>query len=289
MEGWVDPVTDLTAQLDPCNWSAKPATSMHGMYVCTSQLAGGNPLVGPNSFKTLGEGPRLIPLKKEFPLLIVLTLEGWKAECTLTSGMQICKSLILLALLTIGEARTRDVWICSLMLYSLSYLTYIHSYIQTYINKMVYDEVIKNRRNLITVWLDYKKAFDSVPHSWIIESLKLVKIPEEIIEVIKMLMCKWRTKRHLYRETDLIKTSEVEYYKGILQGDMLSLMLFILSINPLSFILHKEEGYKLGKEKEQGEHKQETEKTSTNLSPLFLWMTLNCMQWPWRWWEPYWK
>ena len=42
---------------------------------------------------------------------------------------------------------------------------------QLLINKMVSDEVIKNRRNLITVWLDYKKAFDSVPHSWIIESL----------------------------------------------------------------------------------------------------------------------
>ena len=72
---------------------------------------------------------------------------------------------------------------------------------QLLINKMVYDEVIKNRRNLVTVWLDYKKAFDSVPHSWIIESLKLANIPDEIIEVIKMLMCKWRTKIHLYGET----------------------------------------------------------------------------------------
>ena len=51
---------------------------------------------------------------------------------------------------------------------------------------------------------------------------------------------------------------------------MLSLVLFILSVNPLSFILHKEEGYKLGKEKKQGEHKQETEKTRTNLSHLFF-------------------
>ena len=69
---------------------------------------------------------------------------------------------------------------------------------QLLINKMVSDEVIKNRRNLITVWLDYKKAFDSVPHSWIIESLKLAKIPDKIIDVIKMLMSKWRTKIHLY-------------------------------------------------------------------------------------------
>ena len=35
---------------------------------------------------------------------------------------------------------------------------------QLLINKMVYEEVTSNRRNLITVWLDYKKAFDSVLH-----------------------------------------------------------------------------------------------------------------------------
>ena len=44
---------------------------------------------------------------------------------------------------------------------------------KTFINNMIYVEVTQHRRNLMTVWLDYKKAFDSVPHSWIIEALKL--------------------------------------------------------------------------------------------------------------------
>ena len=48
---------------------------------------------------------------------------------------------------------------------------------QLLINKMIHKEVIQNRRNLTTVWLDYKKAFDSVPHSWIVESLKLAGAP----------------------------------------------------------------------------------------------------------------
>ena len=87
------------------------------------QLAGGHPLVGPNSFKTLGEGPRLVPPKREFPLLIVKTSEGWKAEYTLGSRMQIHESLTVLALLTRGEARTGDPLICSLI------HTYIHIYI----------------------------------------------------------------------------------------------------------------------------------------------------------------
>ena len=47
-----------------------------------------------------GEGPRLVPPKREFPLLIV----RWKAEHTLSSRMQIHQSLTVLALLTSGEA-----------------------------------------------------------------------------------------------------------------------------------------------------------------------------------------
>ena len=94
------------------------------------------PWLVPILFKTLGEGPRLIPRRGSSPLLIVPTPEGWKAEYTLVSRMQIHESLTVLALLTRGEARTSDPWICSLMLYHLSYLTttYIYTYIHTYIH-----------------------------------------------------------------------------------------------------------------------------------------------------------
>ena len=35
---------------------------------------------------------------------------------------------------------------------------------QLMMNKTILEEVIKNRRSLVTVWLDYQKAFDSVPY-----------------------------------------------------------------------------------------------------------------------------
>ena len=38
----------------------------------------------------------------------------------------------------------------------------------------------------------------------------------------------------------------IRYLRGIFQGDSLSVLLFILAVNPLSFLLNKLKGYKMG-------------------------------------------
>ena len=116
---------------------------------------------------------------------------------------------------------------------------------QLLVNKMIYKEVTGNRCNLITVWLNYKKAFDSVPHDWVIKCLQLAKVPTIIIQAIQSLMNKWKTRVHLYGESNTIETKLVDYYRGILQGDLLSLILFVLAVNPLSYLLSKEDRIKL--------------------------------------------
>ena len=58
-------------------------------------------------------------------------------------------------------------------------------------------EVRNKKRNLITISLDYKKAFDSVPHEWLIKSLHLVKLPEDLIRAIEHLTSQWSTVLHL--------------------------------------------------------------------------------------------
>ena len=39
-------------------------------------------------------------------------------------------------------------------------------------------EVKKKKWNLFTIWLDYKKAFNSVPHEWLTYALQLAKLPK---------------------------------------------------------------------------------------------------------------
>ena len=58
---------------------------------------------------------------------------------------------------------------------------------QLLINKMVLDEVRQYNRNIFTMWFDYQKAFDSIPHQWLFEALKLAKVPVKLTSMIETL------------------------------------------------------------------------------------------------------
>ena len=131
---------------------------------------------------------------------------------------------------------------------------------QLLINKMALEEVSTYRRNLFTMWFDYRKAFDMIPHKWLIKALELAKIPTGLIHVIKMLTQHWSTKIYLNHSHGSIETGKIQYLNGLMQGDTLSLLLFELCVNPLSHLLNLLPGYKLGK----------PDNRSTKLSHLFF-------------------
>ena len=117
---------------------------------------------------------------------------------------------------------------------------------QLLINKVVSDKVKPYHHNLCTVWLDYKKVYDSVPHEWICKSLRLAKVPEHIVQAIERIIKSWKTELSLPTANGNILVGDIVYKKGVLQGDYLSVILFILSLNPSSFLLNETEGYKMG-------------------------------------------
>jgi hypothetical protein len=89
------------------------------------------------------------------------------------------------------------------------------------------------------VWIDYQKAFDRVPHSWIIKSLELIGINNKIISLTKKIMSHWRTRMRVHAENKLIETEEVEIQHGIFQGDSLSPLLFCICLIPLTEQLNR--------------------------------------------------
>ena len=68
---------------------------------------------------------------------------------------------------------------------------------QLLINKSILIEVRLMQRNLVAVWLDCRKAFNSIQHSWLLHALKLVKLPNHLLTAIKNLTESWYTKLNL--------------------------------------------------------------------------------------------
>ena len=78
------------------------------------------------------------------------------------------------------------------------------------------------------------------------EALKLAKIPEQIVQSIERLIKSWKTELNLPTVNGNILIGDIIYKKGALQGDYLSVILFILSLNPGSYLLNQTQGYKMG-------------------------------------------
>ena len=60
-----------------------------------------------------------------------------------------------------------------------------------YIDQLILNESKTRRKNIAMAWINYKKAYDMIPHSWIINSLKMYKISDEVINFIDKPMKTW--------------------------------------------------------------------------------------------------
>jgi len=99
---------------------------------------------------------------------------------------------------------------------------------QLLISKVILRECKNRKKSLGMAWIDYQKAFDRVPHSWIIKSLELIGINYKVIAFTKKAMTYWRTHMRLHAEKELIETEDIKIQCGIFQGDSLSPLLFCI-------------------------------------------------------------
>lgn len=119
---------------------------------------------------------------------------------------------------------------------------------QLVIDSVISETAKKNRGNLYTAYIDYRKAFDSVPHSWLVEVLRMYKIDPVIVNCLQSIMDTWCTNLLLtVPGKPPINTGQVKINRGIFQGDALSALWFCLALNPLSSILQRsKKGLTLG-------------------------------------------
>ena len=117
-----------------------------------------------------------------------------------------------------------------------------------YTDRAVIKEVKSRNKNLAMAWIDYKKAYDMVPHSWIIEHLDLFGVAQNIESLSVNSMEKWKVML-CSGNSDL---GEIEITQGIFQGDSLSALVLVLALIPLSLTLRKAKAaYEFSESKEK--------------------------------------
>ena len=106
---------------------------------------------------------------------------------------------------------------------------------QLLIDKAVIRNCKKRKKNLNMVWVDFRRAYDVVPHAWIIKALKLIGAAPNVTALLKLTMIDWRTELI----SGDINLGEVNINRGIFQGDSLSSLLFVIPLIPLTLVLRR--------------------------------------------------
>ena len=117
---------------------------------------------------------------------------------------------------------------------------------QLLINKMILENCHYRNTNLSIAWIDYKKVFDSVPHSWIKKSLEIFKISPVLRKFLSHSMRMWKTTLVLNTVENILNAGDININSGIFQGDSLSPILFCVTLIPIWNLLNNTGyGYKI--------------------------------------------
>ena len=88
------------------------------------------------------------------------------------------------------------------------------------------------------VWIDYKKAFDSIPDSWIENCRERFKISPVLRGFLSHSMRMWKTILDLNTGENILNGGDININNDIFQGDSLSPILFCVALIPLSKLLN---------------------------------------------------
>ena len=107
-----------------------------------------------------------------------------------------------------------------------------------YTDKAVIREVKSRKKNLAMTWLDYKKACDMMPHSWIKECLELFEVAENIKTLLVNSMEKWKVMLCAGNS----ELGEVDIKQGIFSRRFFISFSVCFGIDPIKFYFKKGQG-----------------------------------------------
>ena len=115
------------------------------------------------------------------------------------------------------------------------------------IDRMVTLDCHKGKRNLSMAWVDVRKAYDSVDHTWLAKVMRIHRFPKWLCGTIIHLAASWNTKIVAVTKQGPEISRWIRFIKGLPQGDALCPRLFTLCLNPVAWLQGATEGYRFSK------------------------------------------
>ena len=81
---------------------------------------------------------------------------------------------------------------------------------QLIISKAIYEDCRRRNKSLSIAWIDYQKAFDSVPHSGVEKSIEFVGVNSKIVRFCKLSMEKWNTRLILKTKQEVMQSQPIQ-------------------------------------------------------------------------------
>ena len=97
-------------------------------------------------------------------------------------------------------------------------------------DKVILKDSKARKTNLTMAWIDYQKAYDYVPHSWIQKTLQMLGIADNTKNLLTQTMKTWET----VLESEGKQLARVSVRREIFQGDSLSPLLFVMALVPMT-------------------------------------------------------
>ncbi len=113
------------------------------------------------------------------------------------------------------------------------------------IDDAVQRDAILNKRNLLVTWIDVRKAFDSVSHSFLIEILRIHRFPNKLVAAVKNIIETWNIVLVIPVKDGDFETEPINLLNGQLQGDTYCPDLYTLCNNLVSWVSRSFDGYQL--------------------------------------------
>ena len=99
---------------------------------------------------------------------------------------------------------------------------------QLLIDKMIVKDCKRRLTSLAVAWIDYRKTYDMVPHSWKQKCIEMFGVAVNVRSFVNTSMKQWNTELTASNQ----RLGNVKIRRGIFQGDTLSPLLFVFVMIP---------------------------------------------------------